>query len=89
MTTDSEKLRATVERQREANDKLEASLGIAPGRSSVDAAEREVLRLARLVGRGALPGSPLSTQYHEAACRLVDADAGAVRRNQTNERGPT
>ena len=74
--SNSENLRAAVSRYREFNDERESSLGIDPKRSRVQAAEREVLRLARLVGRSAEP--KLQASYVSAAHRLVDADVAAA-----------
>ena len=71
--SDSANLRAAVDRYRSHNDRLESRLGIDPKRSRVQAAEREVLRLARLVGRSAEP--TVQAAYVEAARKLVDADA--------------
>ena len=71
--SDSANLRAAVDRYRSHNDGVESRLGIDPRRSRVQAAEREVLRLARLAGRSAEP--KVQAAYVEAARKLVDADA--------------
>ena len=77
MSSNSENLRAAVSKYRSFNDDQESKLGIDPRRSRVQSAEREVLRLARMVGRSAEP--KLRSAYVEAAHRLVDADVAAAR----------
>ena len=72
MSSNSENLRAAVSRYRSHNDNLEVKLGIDPRRSRVQSAEREVLRLARMVGRSSDP--KFQSAYVAAAHQLVDAD---------------
>lgn len=74
--SNSENLRAAVSRYRAHNDDMEAKFGIDPRRSRVQSAEREVLRLARLVGRSSDP--KLQAAYAAAAHQLVDADVAAA-----------
>jgi hypothetical protein len=74
--SNSENLRAAVSKYRSFNDEIESKLGIDPKRSRVQAAEREVLRLARLVGRSADP--KLQAAYVGAAHQLVDADVAVT-----------
>lgn len=77
MSSNSENLRAAVSKYRAFNDDSESKLGIDPRRSRVQSAEREVLRLARMVGRSAEP--KLQAAYVAAAHQLVDADVASMK----------
>jgi hypothetical protein len=74
----SARLRAATDSQRESNDRLAKSLGLNPLEGRVHAAEREAVRLVRLLAR-APDARTVLTQLHEAAHNLLDADVGLAK----------
>ena len=70
----SAKLRVATAAQRASNDRLAKSLGLDPAEERVRSAEREALRLIRLLPR-APDSKGMLMQLTESAGVLLDADA--------------